>query len=74
MSPSIGWVGEQDEYSLHGSCKVAQGVKWIANNWINVDPDYQRQARYQQLISQHQKAQQQHQEAQEQIKDIHQDL
>lgn len=47
-----GWVGEQDEYSLHGGCVVTRGTKWVANNWINIDPDYQRQARYQQLVSQ----------------------
>lgn len=49
---SIGWVGEQDEYALHGGCMVTQGTKWVANKWINIDPDYQRQARYQQLVSQ----------------------
>lgn len=49
---SLGWVGEQDEYALHGGCVVTRGTKWIANKWINVDPDYQRQARYQQLVSQ----------------------
>lgn len=45
-------MGEQDEYALHGGCVVTQGTKWIANKWINIDPDYQRQARYQQLVSQ----------------------
>lgn len=49
---SIGWVGEQDEYALHGGCVVTRGTKWIANKWINIDPDYQRQVRYQQLVSQ----------------------
>lgn len=49
-----GWVGEQDEYSLHGGCVVTSGTKWVANNWINVDPDYQRQAHYQELVSQQQ--------------------
>lgn len=48
----IGWVGEQDEYALHGGCVVTRGTKWIANKWINIDPDYQRQVRYQQLVSQ----------------------
>lgn len=48
----IGWVGEQDEYALHGGCVVTRGTKWIANKWINIDPDYQRQIRYQQLVSQ----------------------
>uniref|UniRef100_A0A3Q0SKD6 Prolyl 4-hydroxylase, transmembrane n=1 Tax=Amphilophus citrinellus TaxID=61819 RepID=A0A3Q0SKD6_AMPCI len=46
------WVGEQDEYALHGGCVVTHGTKWVANKWINIDPDYQRQARYQQLVSQ----------------------
>ncbi|XP_036386494.1 transmembrane prolyl 4-hydroxylase [Megalops cyprinoides] len=54
LSDGKGWVGEQDEYSLHGGCLVTRGTKWVANNWINVDPDYQRQARYQQLVSQQQ--------------------
>lgn len=57
--PSVGWVGEQDEYSLHGGCVVTRGTKWVANNWINVDPDYQRQARYQHLVSQQQETQEQ---------------
>ncbi|KAJ4927227.1 hypothetical protein JOQ06_014962 [Pogonophryne albipinna] len=52
LSDGKGWVGEQDEYALHGGCMVTQGTKWVANKWINVDPDYQRQARYQQLVSQ----------------------
>ncbi|KAI3369413.1 hypothetical protein L3Q82_007636 [Scortum barcoo] len=52
LSDGRGWVGEQDEYALHGGCVVTHGTKWVANKWINIDPDYQRQARYQQLISQ----------------------
>lgn len=52
LSDGKGWVGEQDQYSLHGGCVVTQGTKWVANKWINVDPDYQRQVRYQQLVSQ----------------------
>ncbi|XP_061907808.1 transmembrane prolyl 4-hydroxylase [Entelurus aequoreus] len=52
LSDGKGWVGEQDEYALHGGCVVTQGTKWVANKWINIDPDYQRQARYQQLVSQ----------------------
>lgn len=32
---------------------VTHGVKWVANKWINIDPDYQRQVRYQQLVAQH---------------------
>uniref|UniRef100_A0A8C6TAV8 Prolyl 4-hydroxylase, transmembrane (endoplasmic reticulum) n=1 Tax=Neogobius melanostomus TaxID=47308 RepID=A0A8C6TAV8_9GOBI len=52
LSDGKGWVGEQDEYALHGGCVVTHGTKWVANKWINIDPDYQRQARYQQLVSQ----------------------
>ena len=29
-----GWLGEMDEYSLHGGCDILKGEKWIANNWI----------------------------------------
>lgn len=54
LSDGEGWVGEQDEYALHGGCVVIHGTKWVANKWINIDPDYQRQARYQQLVSQQQ--------------------
>uniref|UniRef100_A0A3B3ZNG5 Fe2OG dioxygenase domain-containing protein n=1 Tax=Periophthalmus magnuspinnatus TaxID=409849 RepID=A0A3B3ZNG5_9GOBI len=53
LSDGKGWVGEQDEYALHGGCVVTHGTKWVANKWINIDPDYQRQARYQQLVSQY---------------------
>lgn len=48
---STGWVGEQDEYALHGGCVVTHGTKWVANKWINIDPDYQRQVHYQQFVS-----------------------
>ena len=37
---------------------VTQGTKWVANKWINIDPDYQRQARYQHMVSQQQQQQQ----------------
>lgn len=43
-----GWVGELDDFALHGGCLVTQGTKWIANNWINVDPNRRRQQRFQQ--------------------------
>lgn len=43
-----GWVGELDDFALHGGCLVTQGTKWIANNWINVDPNRWRQQRFQQ--------------------------
>ncbi|KAM3843893.1 transmembrane prolyl 4-hydroxylase [Vipera latastei] len=42
-----GWVGDVDEYSLHGGCLVTEGTKWIANNWINVDPNKRRQLQFQ---------------------------
>ncbi|XP_077460106.1 transmembrane prolyl 4-hydroxylase [Stigmatopora argus] len=51
LSDGRGWVGEQDEYALHGGCVVTHGTKWVANKWINIDPDYKRQARYEQLVS-----------------------
>lgn len=40
-----------DDYSLHGGCLVTRGTKWIANNWINVDPSRARQALYQQEMA-----------------------
>uniref|UniRef100_A0A1A7WDV2 Prolyl 4-hydroxylase, transmembrane (Endoplasmic reticulum) n=1 Tax=Iconisemion striatum TaxID=60296 RepID=A0A1A7WDV2_9TELE len=51
LSDGRGWMGELDEFSLHGDCPVRRGVKWVANSWVNVDPDYQQQARYQRLIA-----------------------
>ncbi|XP_064422460.1 transmembrane prolyl 4-hydroxylase [Latimeria chalumnae] len=51
LSDGKGWVGDVDEFSLHGGCVVMQGTKWIANNWINVDPDKQRQIRYLQMMA-----------------------
>ena len=47
----LGWVGELDEFSLHGDCMATRGSKWIGSIWINVDPDRQRQERYQRLVS-----------------------
>lgn len=46
-----GWVGDLDEYSLHGGCLVTKGTKWIANNWINVDPNKRRQLQFQQEMA-----------------------
>ncbi|XP_053455082.1 transmembrane prolyl 4-hydroxylase isoform X2 [Nycticebus coucang] len=46
-----GWVGDVDDYSLHGGCLVTRGTKWIANNWINVDPSQARQALFQQEMA-----------------------
>jgi len=44
-------VGDVDDYSLHGGCLVTSGTKWIANNWINVDPSRARQALFQQEMA-----------------------
>ncbi|XP_066520242.1 transmembrane prolyl 4-hydroxylase [Hoplias malabaricus] len=75
LSDGRGWVGEQDEYSLHGGCVVTRGTKWVANNWINVDPDYHRQVRYQQLVSLQQESQDQQPNMNpKQHTDTHQDL
>uniref|UniRef100_A0A3Q3WQ22 Fe2OG dioxygenase domain-containing protein n=1 Tax=Mola mola TaxID=94237 RepID=A0A3Q3WQ22_MOLML len=52
LSDGRGWMGELDEYSLHGDCPVRHGVKWVAYSWVNVDPDHQQQARYQRLVAQ----------------------
>ncbi|KAF6717156.1 Transmembrane prolyl 4-hydroxylase [Oryzias melastigma] len=52
LSDGQGWMGELDEYSLHGECPVKRGVKWVANSWINVDPDHQQQESYQRLVAQ----------------------
>ncbi|XP_047218647.1 transmembrane prolyl 4-hydroxylase-like [Girardinichthys multiradiatus] len=56
LSDGRGWMGELDEYSLHGDCPVKRGVKWVADSWVNVDPDHQQQARYQRLVAQRHKA------------------
>ncbi|XP_030912177.1 WD repeat-containing protein 6 [Geospiza fortis] len=48
LSDGEGWVGELDDFALHGGCLVTQGTKWIANNWINVDPNRRRQQQFQQ--------------------------
>ncbi|XP_076023241.1 transmembrane prolyl 4-hydroxylase-like [Genypterus blacodes] len=56
LSDGRGWMGELDEYSLHGDCPVSNGVKWVANSWVNVDPDHQKQVRYQRLVVQKHRA------------------
>ena len=30
------WMGSLDHYSFHGGCEVKKGRKWIANSWISV--------------------------------------
>ncbi|XP_028575456.2 transmembrane prolyl 4-hydroxylase [Podarcis muralis] len=51
LSDGEGWVGDLDEYSLHGGCLVTEGTKWIANNWINVDPNKRRQLQFQEEMA-----------------------
>ena len=34
VSITTGWLGEIDEWSLHGGCEVRKGSKWIANMWL----------------------------------------
>ncbi|XP_071953278.1 transmembrane prolyl 4-hydroxylase-like [Antedon mediterranea] len=40
-----GWLGSQDPYSLHGGCDIVKGTKWIANHFVTVDSDKERQLR-----------------------------
>ena len=39
---TTGWFGELDQYAFHGGCDVKQGTKWIANSWISVGEDRER--------------------------------
>nr|XP_054764841.1 transmembrane prolyl 4-hydroxylase-like [Lytechinus pictus] len=41
-----GWIGENRNHSLHGGCDVIKGTKWIANNWITVDHNVERQIHF----------------------------
>ncbi|XP_074500269.1 transmembrane prolyl 4-hydroxylase-like [Sebastes fasciatus] len=76
LSDGRGWMGELDEYSLHGDCPVRRGVKWMANCWVNVDPDHRQQARYQRLVSQRHQAKSGTEEHYQPLShsDLHQDL
>ncbi|KAG7519793.1 transmembrane prolyl 4-hydroxylase-like [Solea senegalensis] len=76
LSDGRGWIGELDEYSLHGDCPVRRGVKWAANSWVNVDPDHQMQARYQRLVAQRHQAKSVMEEHYQPLShsDLHQDL
>lgn len=73
-------MGELDEYSLHGDCPLRRGLKWLANSWVNVDPDQQQQARYQRLVAQRHQSQaagvEQEQQQQQPLShsNLHQDL
>ncbi|XP_056094344.1 transmembrane prolyl 4-hydroxylase [Rhinichthys klamathensis goyatoka] len=70
LSDGNGWVGELDEFSLHGDCSVTRGFKWTGSVWVNIDPDQQRQERYQRLVSWHPEEQSKRPEH----GDLHQDL
>lgn len=76
LSDGRGWMGELDEYSLHGDCPVKRGMKWVANSWVNVDPDHQQQARYQRLVAQRHRAKSSLEEHYQPLShsDLHQDL
>ncbi|XP_070694919.1 transmembrane prolyl 4-hydroxylase-like [Pempheris klunzingeri] len=76
LSDGRGWMGELDEYSLHGDCPVRRGLKWVANSWVNVDPDYQRQACYQRQVAQRHRAKSGMEEHYQPLShsDLHQDL
>ncbi|XP_071777157.2 transmembrane prolyl 4-hydroxylase-like [Centroberyx gerrardi] len=76
LSDGRGWMGELDEYSLHGDCPVSRGVKWVANSWVNVDPDHQQQARYQRLVTHRKQAESGMEEQYHPLShsDLHQDL
>ncbi|XP_061836410.1 transmembrane prolyl 4-hydroxylase-like isoform X1 [Nerophis lumbriciformis] len=76
LSDGQGWMGELDEYSLHGDCPVKRGLKWVANLWVNVDPDHQQQARYQRLFAERYQAKSGMEEHSQPLShiDLHQDL
>ncbi|KAL7399552.1 hypothetical protein ABVT39_026305 [Epinephelus coioides] len=76
LSDGRGWMGELDEYSLHGDCPVRRGLKWMANSWVNVDPDHHQQARYQRLVAQRHRAKSSMDEHYQPFShsDLHQDL
>lgn len=76
LSDGRGWMGELDEYSLHGDCPVKRGLKWVASSWVNVDPDHLRQARYQRLVAQRHQAKSDFEDYHQPLShsDLHQDL
>ncbi|PIK57987.1 hypothetical protein BSL78_05075 [Apostichopus japonicus] len=39
----VGWLGDRNLFAFHGGCDVIKGEKWIANNWITVDDNYEMQ-------------------------------
>ncbi|XP_063963269.1 transmembrane prolyl 4-hydroxylase-like [Lytechinus pictus] len=46
IDEETGWMSSVNEHALHGGCDVTKGTKWIANNWITVDDDYERQMEF----------------------------
>lgn len=42
VNNKTGWMGGLDHYSFHGGCDVIQGRKWIANNWIGISNDREK--------------------------------
>ncbi|XP_041359970.1 transmembrane prolyl 4-hydroxylase-like [Gigantopelta aegis] len=44
------WLGQLDQYSIHGGCPVKKGKKWIGNFWIKVtdnkDEDIKRMEKF----------------------------
>ncbi|XP_066469093.1 transmembrane prolyl 4-hydroxylase-like [Tiliqua scincoides] len=53
LSDDEGWIGDIDQYSLHGGCLVTEGTKWIANQWISVHPNKRSQLLLQKVMAQH---------------------
>lgn len=43
---NTGWMGDRNLFAFHGGCDVIKGEKWIANNWINVDNNYEIQMKF----------------------------
>ena len=39
VDSETGWLGELDEYTLHGGCPIHRGKKWISNFWIKTTDD-----------------------------------
>ncbi|XP_071949893.1 transmembrane prolyl 4-hydroxylase-like [Antedon mediterranea] len=52
LNEDIGWIGDIDVYSLHGGCDIKRGDKWIANHWLPVDTDEERQIQYMKMKQQ----------------------
>lgn len=39
IDEETGWMGDIDDYTLHGGCPVTEGEKWVANFWIKTNND-----------------------------------